>query len=77
MASRTLPTAWRAGALRGLAHGRAGDEALVALGADQVLRIPIAAERVGALRAQLGRRVWVQLDSWRVQIEPPQETGHA
>ncbi len=67
--------AWRAAALRGLTSGAGQEEALVALGADQYLRFPVAPEHLHALRACLGRRVWVDMDSWVLRLDQP-GTGH-
>jgi len=69
--------AWRAAALRGLSRSEGHEEALVALSADQYLRIPVALERVDALRACLGRRVWVDMNNWALRLDQPAKVGHA
>lgn len=68
---------WRVAALRGVAHAGDHEEALVAIGAGQYLRIPIAAHRVDDFMARLGQRVWVDLDRWAVRLDGPAGARHA
>ncbi len=64
-------SAWRAAALRGLARIDGRDEALVALGGEQYVRIPLASGRADAFRERIGRCVWVDLDGWAVRLDGP------
>ena len=60
-----VSSAWRPAWLRGLARGPDGAHAVVSLGADQYLRIPLpSAEWQAWLEGQdcPRRRVWVRLD---------------
>ena len=68
---------WRAAALRGLSYGNGHDEALVALGVEQYLRVPVPPGRLEAWNAHLGRRVWVQMDTGAVQLDQPGAACHA
>ncbi len=64
-------TGWRVAALRGLDRVDGRDEALVALGGEQYVRIPLPSGRAAAFRERLGRRVWVDLDGWAVRLDGP------
>lgn len=71
-----LPSSWRCAALRGLARIDGRDEALVTLGAGQYLRIPLAPARVATFSALVGRRVWVDADTWALRAEAPAGPAH-
>lgn len=72
----TCPPLWRAAALRGLWHGDQGDEALVALCAEQVLRVPLPTGCTTALHARLGRRIWVDMRSGALRLDDEAGGSH-
>lgn len=68
--------AWRCAALRGLARLDGRDEALVAVGGGQFLRIALAPAHAAALHAWVGRRVWVDARTGALRTEAPAAGGH-
>lgn len=69
----------RAACLRGIAAEADGLHALIALSAEQYLRLPLAASELPHWQARVGRRVWVDMSSqpMRLQAESMLEVRHA
>lgn len=65
------PPAWRPAALRGLGFFDGCNEALLALGGGQYLRIPVDHADAPAFRERLGGCVWVDLHALTVRLELP------
>jgi hypothetical protein len=80
MASAQPPiSSWRAACLRGISTEAAGLQAVVALSAEQCLLLPLPGQDLAHWRAQVGRRVWVNVDAqpMRLSADDASEARHA
>ena len=72
--SATRP-AWRAACLRGIAEDPDGLHALVALSAEQYLRLPLGRQDVTLWQARIGRRVWVDFQARPMRLGQDADAG--
>jgi hypothetical protein len=73
------PAPLRAACLRAISQESDGPQAIVALSAEQFLRVHLASDDLPRWQARIGHRVWVDLshEPWRLSAVLPPQGRHA